>query len=138
MGRGISGRVLRLRPVRLTKARDFASRICRKDYSALRGVTHYSSVLVAFALSRRYQRLFAARLVTRACDYGSFRYLPTMHALLRFTLRDAGEKLGKPAVYLNLEKLGNNQLTHVQPYYRRTSTLGHISHSHDDCFLDKT
>ena len=42
--------ILRLRPVRRTKERDFASRLCRPGYNAHRGVTHYSSVLVAFAL----------------------------------------------------------------------------------------
>ena len=133
MGRGILGRVLRLRPVMRTKARDFASRLCRLGYSALRGVTHYSSVLVAFTLLRRYPRLFAARLVVLACEYSSFRSLPTLNALLRLALRDAKEKLGVPAVCLNLGKLGSTQLTLARPCYRRTSTLGHVSPSRDDC-----
>ena len=48
MGLHILELVLRLRPVRRTKARDFASRLCRPGYSALHGVTHYSIVFVAF------------------------------------------------------------------------------------------
>ena len=62
--------VLRLRPVRRTKKYDIASRLCRPGYSALRGVTHYSSVLVAFALLRRYPQLFAAHLVARKWGSG--------------------------------------------------------------------
>ena len=117
MGRRISELLLRLRPVKRTKAGDFVSRLCRLDYSALRGVTHYSSVLVALALLRRYPRLFAARLVARTCEHASFRYLLTLHALLRLALRGAEEKLEELAVCLNLGKLGSTGLTLVRPCY---------------------
>ena len=138
MDRQILELLLRLRPVRRTKARDFASRLRRPGYSALHGVTHYNGMLVAFALLRCYPQLFAACLVARACEYASFRYLPTLHTLLRLALRDADEKLEEPVICLSLGKLGFTQLTLARPCDKRTSAARRVSLSHGDCLRGRT
>ena len=95
-------------------------------------------MLIAFALLRCYPQLFAARLVARACEYASFRYLSTLHALLRLALCDAEEKLEEPAVCLSLGKPGSTQLTLARLCYKRTSAPGRVSPSHGDCLRGRT